>query len=1828
MPSPIPVKVLPIDPESDTYQIALPTRFSDDQNIVAITYPKEVPVEQAIADIHKNNPRDSADTQIQQMLDPEYRKNMPMEDFKEWKKDKRAMEGTQMDVNYFGLAYDAAKAFVKGGAQTVAAVAGADPSDPDIRKQQRDVWNAIEGGLQGTERLLQLGKMAATLANRAITFDTDKTDQIEYDLFQQQNNFVDTMQRRGAGDLITADIPKGTTPEPTKEDIEQINSISNFLDATTLLPGVNVLEKMGQKMAANSVLKYAVPKYIAGTIAPKLAFGAAEYAGKALDYGTKLIINQVDKAIGAVAANAETKAAQVIAGRAIAFGMGDYALGGSLIGSAIAGKGLRAVGEIGGAVSEAMAKGQPVRGALREVAETTSSDVVRGAARFAVKLAPPEAAFDAFKHTAGAAFDMGLFMGGIGAMQAYAAQDDPIHGFMEGFASGAGVGSAFGAVGARGAAKDAKFKRLAEYFDNDLRSRPPQVAIDVNGQQVPINDLEGRVALFNRDDLSPEQKGFILSLTQAHEKSGNSVYFHDGSPEMLARLEAAGIGAGEGVQFFDGPDGRSTVVMDASALNPGTAVEEVFHGMVSDSVIKEIGRNINLELKAATAPEAAVDPTLPTYAPRRSAANKARGQEMLNDLQGFADRYIDLLEKSGTESGRAKAAEYRSLIYRVATDPNMMPDIKTDILAPILNEYGANYARAKLAGMRLPNLMEGNIRNLWDSLWDKTMGNLLSSLDASKIGAKRDPITGHFFNEKGKRVINPTLERMVDRFLEAASEGRKEIPAENTTSGTYYFDVRSDKPFVSYEDMIDGKQTTPAQKRKIHNEMFKLNAEWLNANSPVDNVVLVTDRLKYEGAFHGNITKMKSGKDTLIFSQNLPEAFFDHLAETEQITPEQAKILKYINRSMVGGQIVTVDSWADIGKHKGDRSLVYYGRGNRAFLPVSFQQGPTGGFTVSGLDVTRVWDYAKRASKKVRAVREEFRAKGIDSMQEFLPYMQRYFDNYSSDNPIPAAELKDFSPAMRDVISMALSDSIGIRDYFEAEDKSKFQNLHTFSARLVGKPEASVVTKYRRGDITHAEMNRGLEAKGARRRVVPLGGDEAQAIKAVKMARESVSLLQLRADRLLGLSDFSINNAPFVIRYNPYKVTNLVRANFSPGRTINETIGDSQVITDAVNGKRMIVKPNGKVTLFDGESKSIHNSIEEAQDFANSRTNKQDIDVDVEYLNLAKDPEKNNAALRRIIETEAEKSGYNSPTVFHGSIEKGLTRFDVNKAMEVEGAIFFTTNEDVASQYTYERAYGDIISDQPLGDITTAKLRIENPLEYKSKGRVVDAIEMGRAIDFAKANNHDGVVIRNIDDSIGMTGDMGDVYVVFNSNQIKSVSPLTYSNSGEIIPPSQRFNKRTDDIRFSPRRKKDAIESTDNAFNDPTNSIRALSDKAARLYRDGHLEIGELNKILVTLNQRQGKSTTEARKEAALFVADAVRGLKPAIIEPEKTVQIELPPEEKPQITYEGMTHDEAVSLKLLNKNGTVSISKVRKYHAEKARQQRELDRVEREKNAEIEALNKKQEADKQSKEKERLAQEAENAKKLKKAQDEQEKARLRKEKADARDDEAAKAKAQREYDATTRRIEQMIRDDNEKAYLEREKIEANFEKRMERIRARARKIRAKTMENLLKEQDQSYDAYVKEFFVQEAKAEKEAMVGSAERRKAGEEAEVAARKQRTAERAAGMKSLLEARDAQAAEDAATVLKWQNRLADQQTAMQDRAQRKAEARDIAAQEKKVEQMPPISDPRIPEGARITFTPSRKFKVYYSGAGLVGITDDFESALKLSNKYATRKVAIR
>lgn len=47
--------------------------------------------------------------------------------------------------------------------------------------------------------------------------------------------------------------------------------------------------------------------------------------------------------------------------------------------------------------------------------------------------------------------------------------------------------------------------------------------------------------------------------------------------------------------------------------------------------------------------------------------------------------------------------------------------------------------------------------------------------------------------------------------------------------------------------------------------------------------------------------------------------------------------------------------------------------------------------------------------------------------------------------------------------------------------------------------------------------------------------------------------------------------------------------------------------------------------------------------------------------------------------------------------------------------------------------------------------------------------------------------------------------VVFDSNQIKSADPVTYDDQGNVIPLSKRFNKRSDDIRYSVVNRNQAI---------------------------------------------------------------------------------------------------------------------------------------------------------------------------------------------------------------------------------------------------------------------------------------------------------------------------------------------------------------------------------------------------------------------------------------
>ena len=157
--------------------------------------------------------------------------------------------------------------------------------------------------------------------------------------------------------------------------------------------------------------------------------------------------------------------------------------------------------------------------------------------------------------------------------------------------------------------------------------------------------------------------------------------------------------------------------------------------------------------------------------------------------------------------------------------------------------------------------------------------------------------------------------------------------------------------------------------------------------------------------------------------------------------------------------------------------------------------------------------------------------------------------------------------------------------------------------------------------------------------------------------------------------------------------------------------------------------------------------------------------------------------------------------VYRGDTEPNIEVYDLRKAVEVEGGIFFTDDIGVADQYTYERAYGEIVSDEPLGNVTEAYLSFDNPLEYKLKPSqdFVDAIEMTKAIRSAKGKGFDSMIIKNIDDSIGMTGDISDIFVAFKPEQIKSATGNRGTfDAGErnilFMPASEAKNPKSGDM--------------------------------------------------------------------------------------------------------------------------------------------------------------------------------------------------------------------------------------------------------------------------------------------------------------------------------------------------------------------------------------------------------------------------------------------------
>jgi len=238
--------------------------------------------------------------------------------------------------------------------------------------------------------------------------------------------------------------------------------------------------------------------------------------------------------------------------------------------------------------------------------------------------------------------------------------------------------------------------------------------------------------------------------------------------------------------------------------------------------------------------------------------------------------------------------------------------------------------------------------------------------------------------------------------------------------------------------------------------------------------------------------------------------------------------------------------------------------------------------------------------------------------------------------------------------------------------------------------------------------------------------------------------------------------------------------------------------------------------------------------------------MDAEYMKAAESGDMQTA--QAMVDEAAKAAGFDSPKVYHGT-KGNFTVFDTEgRGKTQDTGAFFTSNLSNAKSYggkvmeVYIRTDGHEVdangqnwnalkiweafdsSGDSVGEYDTEKQAIK---AAGKNGNVIDfSVTLNEEGDFlerdyeddseaastdslaaeAKRRGWNSLIFTNIIDSRQKSLDFGlsdnareksDVYVVFNPNQIKSADPVTRDDQGNIIPLSERFNEKSDDIRMS-----------------------------------------------------------------------------------------------------------------------------------------------------------------------------------------------------------------------------------------------------------------------------------------------------------------------------------------------------------------------------------------------------------------------------------------------
>lgn len=307
---------------------------------------------------------------------------------------------------------------------------------------------------------------------------------------------------------------------------------------------------------------------------------------------------------------------------------------------------------------------------------------------------------------------------------------------------------------------------------------------------------------------------------------------------------------------------------------------------------------------------------------------------------------------------------------------------------------------------------------------------------------------------------------------------------------------------------------------------------------------------------------------------------------------------------------------------------------------------------------------------------------------------------------------------------------------------------------------------------------------------------------------------------------------------------------------------------------------------------------------------------DQEYMDAVNSG--NTEEQQRMVDEAARAAGY-TIRAYHGSPHTDISIFDINRAGENTGvygdrAIWFTDSERFADDMSYQQLEGSSAFRSRRGSkgkVYDTYLRINNPFDIqnmtpamrdllwemnlsklRSMGMSPENSSMGNreyffeTVDAALEAGNDQYVKFYVDYSMLQEAgydaiiarlftnnkrDNSVEYGVFSPEQIKSADPVTYDQTGNVVPLSQRFNPDRQEIQFQmyDNTADDSMfeaEERQKAWNDLQAENAVLEDTVTQLRK----EIEKLSKQAAQLKRTDKPEVrmNDARKMARQIIKD------------------------------------------------------------------------------------------------------------------------------------------------------------------------------------------------------------------------------------------------------------------------------------------------------------------------------------------------------------------------